>query len=146
MMWQPIETAPKRDDVQILTFHADFAPKHGRNKLQKESCYWYQTSFWSEKFGLFVGWPLNIQPTHWMELPAPPLPAQDWKKEPAHVPPLVEWAKGLQSNAERVPDNRRRIVGALGSLRPSLLHHFDVIDVPITFLCQVCISADTCKE
>ena len=105
MMWQPIETAPKRDDVQILTFHADFAPKHGRNKLQKESCYWYQTSFWSEKFGLFVGWPLNIQPTHWMELPAPPLPAQDWKKEPAHVPPLVEWAKGLQSNAERVPDN-----------------------------------------
>ncbi len=107
MMWQPIETAPKRDDVQILTFHADFAPKHGRNKLQKESCYWYQTSFWSEKFGLFVGWPLNIQPTHWMELPAPPLPAQDWKKEPAHVPPLVEWAKGLQSNAERVPDNAK---------------------------------------
>ncbi len=95
-MWKPIETAPKRDDVQILTFHADFAPKHGRNKLQRESCYWYQTSFWSEKFGLFVGWPLNIQPTHWMELPAPPLPAQDWKKEPAYVPPLVEWAKGLQ--------------------------------------------------
>ena len=135
-MWQPIETAPKRDDVQILTFHADFAPKHGRNKLQKESCYWYQTSFWSEKFGLFVGWPLNIQPTHWMELPAPPLPAQDWKKEPAHVPPLVEWAKGLQSNAERVPDNRWRIVGALGSLRPSLHQGSDVASVPVSSLAQ----------
>ena len=78
--WQPIETAPKRDDIQILTFHADFSPKNGRNKLQRESCYWYQTSFWSEKFGLFVGWPLNIQPTHWMPLPKPP--AMQPKEQP----------------------------------------------------------------
>jgi hypothetical protein len=74
--WMPIESAPKRDDVQILTFHADFLPKNGRNKLQKESCCWYQTSFWSEKFGLFVGWPLNIQPTRWMPLPLPPIAAE----------------------------------------------------------------------
>ena len=32
-VWRLIETAPKQDDIQILTFHADFSPKNGRNKL-----------------------------------------------------------------------------------------------------------------
>ena len=70
--WQQIETAPKRDDVQILTFHADWNPKNGRNKLQRVSSAWYQTSYWSDYFNLWVGWPLNIQPTHWMPLPPAP--------------------------------------------------------------------------
>ena len=76
MTWQPIETAPKRDDIQILTFHANFNKKNGRNKLQKVSGEWYQTSYWSDTFNLFVGWPLNIQPTHWMPIPPPPTKEQ----------------------------------------------------------------------
>ena len=39
------------------------------------------------------------------EVEVPDELAQDWKKELAYIPPLVEWAKGLQSNAELVPDN-----------------------------------------
>lgn len=70
--WRPIEDAPKDENIQILTFRADFPSKIGRNKLQRKSAVWYQTSFWSNKFGLFVGWPLNMQPTHWMPLPPAP--------------------------------------------------------------------------
>lgn len=50
--WKPIETAPK-NGTQILTFN----------------CGWYQTSYWSKNYELFVGWPDEVQPTHWMLLP-----------------------------------------------------------------------------
>jgi hypothetical protein len=39
--WMPIESAPKRDDVQILTFHADFLPKDGikhHSGLKNSAC------------------------------------------------------------------------------------------------------------
>jgi uncharacterized protein DUF551 len=63
--WQPIETAPKDEHVQILTFKA-----RTNNILWAGP--WYQTSFWSPKWGMFVGWPRDEKPTHWMPLPEPP--------------------------------------------------------------------------
>lgn len=59
--WQPIKTAP-RDESQILTWRYRTAANG----------YWYQTSFWSPELKRFVGWPVSVQPTHWMSLPAPP--------------------------------------------------------------------------
>lgn len=71
--WQPITTAPRSALAgQILTFRnyggmeTSFPAKRGQLGP------WFQTSFWSEKYSLWVGWPLNVQPTHWMPLPAPP--------------------------------------------------------------------------
>lgn len=60
--WQNIETAPK-DVTQILTFRA--VPIFGK-------CPWFQTSMWSEQYSSWVGWPKDIQPTHWMPLPVAP--------------------------------------------------------------------------
>ena len=61
MEWQPIEIAPK-DGTQILTW--------GNQKGFEN---WYQTSFWTKAYGgIFVGWPIKEQPTHWMPLPPPP--------------------------------------------------------------------------
>ena len=65
--WQPIETAPKTGE-QVLTF------RHKLNGITiggfTEN--WYQTSFWSNQHKVFVGFPKEIQPTHWMPLPEAP--------------------------------------------------------------------------
>ena len=71
--WRPIETAPRSALAgQILTFRdyggteASFPARRGQHGP------WFQTSFWSEKYSLWVGWPINVQPTHWMALPSAP--------------------------------------------------------------------------
>lgn len=70
MEWQPIETAPKSRLLgQILTYRKNLPKGHTIGGVDAN---WWQTSFWSEKHGLWVGWPLNVQPTHWMPLPPPP--------------------------------------------------------------------------
>lgn len=63
--WRPIETAPKDEGRQILTFRA------GKNSVHWMGP-WYQTSFWSDQHQLWVGWPRDEKPTHWMPLPEPP--------------------------------------------------------------------------
>jgi hypothetical protein len=70
--WQLIETAPKASDLQILTYRHEYGMRRQTNRPEKHTGQWFQTSYWSDKFGLFTGWPLNIQPTHWMPLPPPP--------------------------------------------------------------------------
>ena len=76
--WLPIESAPRSKLAgQILTFRQGTSALHGRRNTTpaqkwQSSGQWYQTSFWSEQHGLWVGWPLNTQPTHWMPLPPPP--------------------------------------------------------------------------
>ena len=78
MEWLPIESAPRSKLAgQILTFRQGTSALHGRRNTTpaqkwQSSGPWYQTSFWSEQHGLWVGWPLNTQPTHWMPLPPPP--------------------------------------------------------------------------
>lgn len=67
--WQPIDTAP-RSTGQILTFR-----NYGGS--------WFQTSFWSQRHSSWVGWPVNVQPTHWMPLPAPPPEEPNEVKETA---------------------------------------------------------------
>jgi hypothetical protein len=67
MEWKPIETAPKTED-QILTFR-HFSEETIIGGKEKD---WFQTSFWSAKHKLYVGWPSNAQPTHWMPLPKAP--------------------------------------------------------------------------
>lgn len=74
MDWQPIETAPRSALAgQILTFrnYGGLEDSHPI-KLGGKHGHWFQTSFWSEKYSMWVGWPLNVQPTHWMPLPPPP--------------------------------------------------------------------------
>lgn len=68
--WLDIETAPKSElNGQILTFRAAILPwVLGGNAGGP----WWQTSFWSDTYGRWVGWPHEVQPTHWMPLPAPP--------------------------------------------------------------------------
>lgn len=63
MEWQPIETAPK-DGTEVLCFSDDlgifvaYIDDHNHNQKPK----------WSTGFGEKS----EIDPTHWMPLPAPP--------------------------------------------------------------------------
>jgi Lar family restriction alleviation protein len=67
--WRPIETAPKSALMgQILTYRHN-SPNWTKGGGGGPH---FQTSFWSARHELWVGWPLNIQPTHWMPLPAAP--------------------------------------------------------------------------
>jgi hypothetical protein len=71
--WQPIETAPRYFSAgQILTFRNYGGMEYSYPPARGKRGPWFQTSFWSETHGLLVGWPLNVQPTHWMPLPEPP--------------------------------------------------------------------------
>ena len=54
--WKSMRTAPRFMQKQILTYRS----------------HWYQTSFWSKQHKCWVGWPKNVQPTHWMPLPDEP--------------------------------------------------------------------------
>ena len=72
--WLPIATAPRSELAgQILTFRDYGGLEESYPVFRGKSGAWFQTSFWSPKFSLWVGWPLNVQPTHWMPLPAGPV-------------------------------------------------------------------------
>lgn len=73
MEWQPIESAPKDENNQILTIGD--AMQHDNYVVwakNRNHTLWYQCSFWSEKHKTWVGWSEKRQPTHWMPLPKPP--------------------------------------------------------------------------
>jgi hypothetical protein len=66
--WQPIETAPKDEDRDVLLAAWD-----------DDGSYWAATgSWWVDRFFFFYGKgnmdpvPLCFEPTHWMPLPEPP--------------------------------------------------------------------------
>jgi len=72
--WLPIATVPRSELAgQILTFRDYGGLEESYPVFRGKSGPWFQTSFWSPKFSLWVGWPLNVQPTHWMPLPAGPV-------------------------------------------------------------------------
>ena len=68
--WRSIRTAPKRENIQVLT--GRFLPPGHLWGIKGGGDWWYQTSFWSEQHQSWVGFPKDVQPTHWMPLPAPP--------------------------------------------------------------------------
>ena len=74
MEWQPIETAPKSALMgQVLTFRRYIGEEDSYPAcLEKRLGPWFQTSRWSPYHEKKKGWPLNVQPTHWMPLPPPP--------------------------------------------------------------------------
>lgn len=74
--WLPIATAPRSELAgQILTFLDYGGLEESYPVFRGKSGPWFQTSFWSSRLSLWVGWPLNVQPTHWMPLPAGPCSA-----------------------------------------------------------------------
>jgi hypothetical protein len=65
MEWQPIETAPKIDEKQIIIYNGDAV----------QSGYWHEDYGWVSSIETSSGFNYaNIidNPTHWMPLPAPP--------------------------------------------------------------------------
>ena len=71
--WLPIETASKAEiDGQILTFRNYDGTESSYPAKRGQHGPWFQTSFWSSTFNLWIGWPPSVQPTHWMPIPAPP--------------------------------------------------------------------------
>lgn len=60
MQWQPIETAPKANDVELLLYNAEWpCMRVGRWSSISEDWEWDEIE-------------LSIDPTHWMPLPPPP--------------------------------------------------------------------------
>ena len=71
--WLPIDTAPKSEFCgQILTFRNYDGTEESFQAKCGHRGHWFQTSFYSTTFDLWAGWPISVQPTHWMPLPAPP--------------------------------------------------------------------------
>lgn len=62
--WQPIESAPMCQDIDLWT-------QYGRNVRCQHDDYghWY---IWSDEFNQYVALANSIKPTHWMPLPEPP--------------------------------------------------------------------------
>ena len=67
--WQPIETAPMCQDIDLWT-------QYGRNVRCQHDDYghWY---IWSDEFNQYVALANSIKPTHWMPLPEPPQERKD---------------------------------------------------------------------
>lgn len=65
--WEPIETAPK-DGSKILLWPTD-GSHHNHCEPQTTIAYWI-----SDGRGYWRGWNMCRRPTHWMPLPAAPLP------------------------------------------------------------------------
>lgn len=69
--WQPIETAPKGEDVWILTS----TPGHAIPIVaswDEEDQEWVSFNMEYEKLNLKFGKPEKWEPTHWQPLPNPP--------------------------------------------------------------------------
>ena len=62
--WQPIESAPMCEDVDLWS-------KYGRYVRCQHDDYghWF---IWSDEFNQYVTLSPSIKPTHWMQLPEPP--------------------------------------------------------------------------
>ena len=62
--WQPIESAPVCEDVDLWS-------KYGRYVRCQHDDYghWF---IWSDEFNQYVTLSPSIKPTHWMQLPEPP--------------------------------------------------------------------------
>ena len=58
--WQPIETAPK-DGTPVLVWRT---PEKGRNHRRMGIDRWKEGLWWHSR--------KEMQPTHWMPVPAPP--------------------------------------------------------------------------
>jgi len=66
MEWQPIETAPKKDNIDILVYRPTCEPNANIPEVGVD--------YYSTRLG---GWAKSNhvhQPTHWMPLPKPPKP------------------------------------------------------------------------
>ena len=67
MQWQPIETAPKTSKAILV---------HCAERKNTYTATWVRDEEfpWSGKWKHFAGGFLTEAPSHWMPLPAPPLP------------------------------------------------------------------------
>lgn len=70
--WQPIETAPKanRDIFVVQAFDVTDLNCGVRRYTSDPYCVWPGYT------GGWVRWPHPFRPTHWVKLPAPPVPNQ----------------------------------------------------------------------
>lgn len=65
--WRPIESAP--EGVDVLAFFPDAAPEYAVmivHRVDGEGAAWYAQDADANPR------PLDVEPTHWMPLPAPP--------------------------------------------------------------------------
>lgn len=69
--WKPIETAPKRDHVSILLYNECWEMTFGGIQIA-----WWDGEGWvfASEMNLEPEDDIDFEPTHWMPLPAPPLP------------------------------------------------------------------------
>jgi len=72
--WQPIESAPKDEDVLI------YMPDDGETEIAIGHCFGDDDCWYPADEAICDGGPWPFQPTHWMPLPPPPSPRDAEKK------------------------------------------------------------------